>query len=182
MKFIKYTLLVALYVISAFCANAKNKQTTLYMYGVAASFNDSTIYFTDVQQVDSAWIETSNNFLISRDNYSYQLRDFLANHGEPNRTCIVSFATTAKKAQKKYQKTLNKYLNAKKENFDVRYLKREDFAFKSIVPYEAEEQNAETKKEKKIKKKKENTRKRPTLGAKPQEGMPNQPPMGGDMM
>ena len=41
-------------------ANAANKQTKLYIYGVVTSFNDSTIYFTDIMELDSAWVDTGN--------------------------------------------------------------------------------------------------------------------------
>ena len=34
------------------------KPKTIYVYGFAASFNDSTVYFTDIQQVDSAYIDS----------------------------------------------------------------------------------------------------------------------------
>ena len=47
----------------------------VYMFGFAASFNDSTVYFTNVQTVDSAWMDTKTKFLLGRDNYSYQLRN-----------------------------------------------------------------------------------------------------------
>ena len=39
--------------------NAANKRTKLYMYGVVTSFNDSTIYFTDIMEIDSVWSTNS---------------------------------------------------------------------------------------------------------------------------
>ncbi len=56
---------------------AKNEAKTAYIFGFASSFNDSTVYFTDVQKVDSAYFTRKNKFLVSRENYSYQLRDYL---------------------------------------------------------------------------------------------------------
>ena len=62
-------------------ANAANKQTKLYIYGVVTSFNDSTIYFTDIMELDSAWVDSKTGFLYSRDNYSYQLRNYMRKNG-----------------------------------------------------------------------------------------------------
>lgn len=56
---------------------ALQKQERLYVYGVATSFNDSTVYITEIQQLDSAWVDTKTGFLYSRNNYSFQLRDHL---------------------------------------------------------------------------------------------------------
>ena len=54
---------------------AAGKKTRVYVYGFAASFNDSIVYFTDIQTLDSATIASKSGFLYGRDNYSYQLRD-----------------------------------------------------------------------------------------------------------
>ena len=51
----------------------------IYAFGFSASFNDSIVYFTDIQEIDSAWINEKNKFLVSRDNYSYQLKNYLSN-------------------------------------------------------------------------------------------------------
>ena len=72
--------------------SAKSKVQKVYLFGFAASFNDSTVYFTDIQEIDSAWVDDKTNFLHDRDQYSYQLRDYLAEKFEPNRTCITTFA------------------------------------------------------------------------------------------
>ena len=57
----------------------------VYAIGFAASFNDSIVYFTDIQEIDSAWINDKNKFLIGRDNYSYQLKNYFAGIGLPHR-------------------------------------------------------------------------------------------------
>ena len=96
---------------------AKSKMVKTYVFGFAASFNDSTVYFTDIQELDSTWLNEKNNFLVSRDNYSYQLRDYLANQGMPHRTCITCFSPKKKDIYKKYSKISDKY--TKKGNFDI---------------------------------------------------------------
>jgi hypothetical protein len=122
-------------------AQAKYKMNTTYMYGFAASFNDSTVYFTNVQKVDSAWFDTKTNFLYSRDNYSYQLRDFLASQGVPNRTCVVSFAKDEKTAQRKLDKMFTKYQKNQKNkgHFLIKFVDSK-FSFKGLIPYEETEQ------------------------------------------
>lgn len=41
----------------------------IYAFGFAASFNDSIVYFTDIQEIDSAWVGEKNEFLVNRENY-----------------------------------------------------------------------------------------------------------------
>ena len=67
---------LALAGISSLAVTAKNEPKTTYIFGFAQSFNDSTVYITGVQQLDSAYIQGKGKFLVSRENYSYQLRDY----------------------------------------------------------------------------------------------------------
>ena len=47
------------------------------MFGFSASFNDSTVNFTDIQAVN-AYVENNHtHFLVNRDEYSYQLRYYM---------------------------------------------------------------------------------------------------------
>lgn len=128
-------------------SQAKNKMVKTYAFGFAACFNDSTVYFTDIQVLDSAWLNEKNDFLVSRDNYSYQLRDYLADHGMPNRTCIICFSPKEKKVYKKYAKLSAKY--TKKGNFNVKHLTQDQFRFKCIAPnaYQTGDEEKMTKKE-----------------------------------
>jgi hypothetical protein len=89
---------IALACFSSLSASAKNDAKTAYIFGFASSFNDSTVYFTDVQKVDSAYFTRKSKFLVSRENYSYQLRDYLEQQGAGKRTCVVMFETDQKKA------------------------------------------------------------------------------------
>ena len=83
-QFKRYVLVAMILLAVGATASAKLVQTKVYMFGMAASFNDSTAYFTDVQEVD-AWINDKGKFLYSRENYSYQLRDYLASLALPFR-------------------------------------------------------------------------------------------------
>ena len=81
--------------VSAFAtvATAKNVAVPhMYMFGFAASFNDSIVHFTEMQAVDSVWIDSKTKFMAGRENYSYQLRDYLADKAQmPHRTCAVFY-------------------------------------------------------------------------------------------
>ncbi len=102
MKVLRIALALAIVAISSLAAQAKVEPTTAYMFGFASSFNDSTVYITSVQKVDSVYLSHKNLFLEGRDNYSFQLRDYLESIGEPKRTCIVMFDRNFKKAEKKW--------------------------------------------------------------------------------
>lgn len=145
-------LLVTAFALVTSFSLAENKCTKLYMYGFAASFNDSTVYFTDIQEVDSAWTNTKTGFLYSRDNYSYQLRDFLKKSGVPHPTCITVYAKTRKELEKKYFALKKRYTS--KGNHDVKHIASNEFGFYPIMPNEDEIKAAVPAKKKKGKNKK----------------------------
>lgn len=134
MRFSKY-FIAALFLALAgtWCTNisAKNKRMPkVYIFGVAASFNDSIVHFTGVQEVDSVWINDKNKFLLNRSDYSYQLKNYLESQGLSRRTCIVSYALKRKDAEKKYTKMKGKYV--KRGAFDIRDIDSKDFKFTSV--------------------------------------------------
>ena len=81
---------------------AVQKHTPGYICGFATSFNDSTVYFTDIQYMDSTYTDSKTGFLYSRDNYSYQLRGHMQKNGVANPTCITFFSKKRKDVEKKY--------------------------------------------------------------------------------
>ena len=113
----------------------------LYAFGFSASFNDSIVYFTDIQVIDSAWINDKTKFLISRDNYSYQLKNYFTSIGQEHRTCVISFALTRKEIEKKYKKMKEKYV--KVGNFSIKNVSKNDFHFAAIKPDNYEIENAQ---------------------------------------
>ena len=104
-----------------------------YMFGFVASFNDSTVYFTNIQQVDNAWVTKKKQFLAGRNQYSNQLREFFAEkRNMRNRTCVVIANVDRKKVEKKYIKMKNKYLVKSKKPYDVRNIFESDFKFETV--------------------------------------------------
>ncbi len=114
--------------------SAKGKAVpSIYIFGFSASFTDSTIYMTNVQKVDSAWIDNKSKFLLGRENYSYQLRNYLSDKLHlKNRTCLVMYARSRKEAEKKYLKLKKLYVEESPGMYDVRYIDEGDFKFQTI--------------------------------------------------
>lgn len=155
-------------------ATAKVKMVPkVYMYGFSASFKDSTVYFTDVMAVDSAWIESKSKFLMGRADYAQQLRNHFSEQlDQPNRTCVIYYDTKRSKVEKKYTKLKKLYTKKSKNNYDVRILAGSDFAFKTVdvsQEYNSAYEEKPSKKE----------RRQPKDGKQP--GNPGgMPPAGGD--
>ena len=83
-------------------AEAKIKQKPVYMFGFATSFVDSLAYITDVQYIDSSFIDTKTKFLVGRNMYSLQLQEFLAkNEGCMHPVTAVFFGKKKEKMEKK---------------------------------------------------------------------------------
>ena len=115
----KSIILIAALTLSASISFALNKPTRLYVYGFAATFNDSTVYFTNIEEIDTAWVDTKSKFLYSRDNYSYQFRDYLKSQGVAHPTCITGYATSRKEAEKKYTALKRRYTSKGKYNIKI---------------------------------------------------------------
>ena len=134
MRFFRTLSLAVLMVAGSQTLSAQNIQVPkAYMFGFVASFNDSTVYFTDIQELDSVWVTKKKQFLAGRSQYSNQLREFFANkRNMPNRTCVVVANVDRKKLEKKYIKMKNKYLVKSKKPYDVRNISESDFKFETV--------------------------------------------------
>lgn len=128
----------------------EREQMKIYAFGFAASFSDSIVHFTDIQTIEGAWIQKKGKMLLERDEYSNQLRTYLTEHNQKNRTCIISFSTKLKDAEKKLVKMKKRY-NAEK-HYEVRYIPTSDFSFQAVEPITPEKKPL-TKAERKAKKK-----------------------------
>ena len=135
MRYLKYMLLTLL-VSVAMGAEAKQVQVPhMYMFGFAASFKDSVVYMTEIQDVQKVWYDKKTKFLLGRDIYSSQLQEhFKEKMQMPDRVCMVFFAKSMKKAEKKYLKLRKKYLGDTKRpsTYEVRYITNQDFKFEPV--------------------------------------------------
>ena len=116
-----------------FCSVASYAgRQTVHLYGFAASFNDSIVYFTDLQTIAQAAIDRNN---------SNQLRDYLATQGYPHATCVTVWATSRAALEKKYQRMRSRYLmlanrRAKKNgtaSYTIKYLTPEEFSYTPVT-------------------------------------------------
>ena len=115
--------------------NAKGyRPAKIYMFGFAASFNDSTIYLTDIQTVNAYLVNNRTKFLANREDYSYQLRNYLQSNGlEAYPTCITMFAENEKDATKKYLNLKERYEKSKKK-YSIKSLKDSQFKYTPVEP------------------------------------------------
>ena len=131
----------------------------MYMFGFAASFNDTIVHFTDIQTVDSVWTDSKSDFLLGRQHYSSLLKNYLTKEQMPYRTCIVFYDKNLNKLRKKYVKMRKLYSDSGKKGRnrnDIRDIASADFKFTTInMSADTEEPDTEqepSKKEKKAKK------------------------------
>lgn len=160
-------------------AYSKKKQVPkLYVFGFSSSFSDSTVYFTNVQELDGAWVDERTTFLSNREEYTYQLKEYFTTRQNPNLTCVVIYAHDRKSIDKKYAKLKNRYTNQKKKHFNVEYIDESKFNFHSVKPDLADITDNSTiiREEKKVtKKEKANKNKRLPIEKSSEGDMPTSP-------
>ena len=132
-------------------AEAKIKQKPIYIFGFAASFTDSIGYITDVQCVDSAYVDTKTKFLIGRNQYSIQLQQYLKQkEGYKQPVTSIFFGDKKEKVQKKQLSIRHRY-----EKYSDFTVKNTDYVFTpesyygdEVVETKANKKNKESKKKK----------------------------------
>lgn len=127
--------------------------TTVYIYALSASFNDSVVYITDVQVVDSAYM-TNRKFLGGLRDYVTQLDTYFRSKGIEHRTNTVFFKRTRKEAEKAYTKLRKRYTDS---GLELKALPTGEFTFKAERPTISEE--TQVVKEKPVKKRKPQAKK-----------------------
>ncbi len=139
--FLRYAFLAVVMLVASTATAKKVVVPQMYMFGFAASFNDTIVHFTNIQKVDSVWVDAKTKFLADREVYSSQLQQYLTNQEMPYRTCVVVYAETREKAEKKYLKLRRLYVSPKKDHgqrYEVRYIEDDKFRFHSVVNSEQE--------------------------------------------
>lgn len=125
------TLSVLFFVLLLSSAFTLKDKGQVYIAGVAASFSDSIVYFTDIQTVDSVVLD-NHGFLPGRARLSSQLKSYLEdNRSLPNRVCLVYFSENRDKLEKQIKKIKEKYIKSKKSY--IRELSSESFKFSKPV-------------------------------------------------
>ena len=114
---------------SAFSLKGKSSDSAkeVYAFGIAASFNDTVVYYTEIQVLDSVKLNKAG-FLPQREAYTYQLKNYLEyDLKSPNYTCMIYFAENKKKLEKEAVKVKGKYKKSK--NMVLQVVKPEAFTF-----------------------------------------------------
>lgn len=120
--------LMLLFILCTGFIGKKDKEKAVYAFGVAASFSDTLVYYTDIQLLDSVQLD-KNNFLPKRQVYSRQLKEYVQYQlVQDNYTTMIYFSDKKEKLQKRFDKTLKMY---KKGNaFSLHFIPTTDFKFK----------------------------------------------------
>lgn len=108
---------LSLFVLSSFAASKTEKEgpKRVYLYGVSVDFNDSTVYLTDVQCLDSVVVNKDGS-LHNYSSYSQQFKMYLEGMlGEDNQTCAVIYSDNKKKLDKRFVKLRKRYLSDKEK-------------------------------------------------------------------
>lgn len=130
---------ISIFALTAFCtsAMAQEKQVDkLYAFGMASSFNDSTVYITDIQEVSGAYVTEKGKKLVNREEYSYQLRDYLKSKGVAYPTCMTSYALEKKDINKKMERIRKKYVEKNNGRYIVVNISQDEFHYKGVSPEE----------------------------------------------
>ena len=113
--------------ISAF---ADDKPQRVYLFGVATNFNDSTVYITDVQCLDSLVINPDGS-LPNHVGYTLQLKVYLEGTlDEKYQTCAVIYSDKKKRLTRRLA-NVQRRVQYKKEKNPV-LIDKESFQFKKL--------------------------------------------------
>lgn len=107
-------------VVSTAAMLAKNdKKDVVYIFGASISFSDSTVYFTEIQEIEG--VKLAKGLLPHRHMYAYELKDYM-NFKEdmPGRTSVIFFSEKRSSLEKKEAKVKRRLVE--REGKTVRYL------------------------------------------------------------
>lgn len=134
MRILKYVAIIMVMFVAtvefAFARNGKENKT-LFVFGVATSFNDSTAYFTQIQELDSVALAGKTGMLVNKQEYSYQLRDFMGSKGNAHATCVTVNAESRKAIEKIYSSMRQRL--ARKDGLFVKDIPAEEFKYVRVV-------------------------------------------------
>ena len=114
-------LFVALFAAVASVQATGDDEKPVYLFGASFSFSDSVVYFTEIMPVEGAKLDKKTKFLLHRQYYAYELKDYMNfQESMPGRTSVIYFSDKLSKLQK--QETKIKKRLVEKEGKVVRYL------------------------------------------------------------
>lgn len=120
-------------IFAGFAKKKSHKEVAIYAFGLSTCFNDSTAYLTDIIEINPAYIVTKTNFLVSRNEYSMQLKNYFIQQNMPNQTCAFFFANKRAKIEKNYIKLRKRLTEKEKKN--LVQISTNEFSF-TPIPFE----------------------------------------------
>ena len=106
--------------VSAVQAKGKEEKT-VYIFGASFSFSDSVVYFTEIMPVEGAKLDAKTKFLLHRQYYAYELKDYMNfQENMPGRTSVIYFSEKRSKLEKQAAKIKKRLVE--KDGKTVRYL------------------------------------------------------------
>ncbi len=109
---------------------ATEKIERLYIYGVAISTADSTVYMTDELMLDNVSREKKTKFLTSRSELSRQFQQHLAQQGIGSVITSVSYSEKLKTCDRRFTKQHAAFM---KKGFIVKTVDQSEFRFTPVV-------------------------------------------------
>lgn len=117
--------IVLLILFSSFSFPSRSKY--VYAFGVATSFADSLVYFTNVQLLDSAKI--TDGLLKNRPAYTYQMKNYFDSLKIENRVCMIYYSSSKAVLEKKFKQISSRAIR-KGGYFQI--IDPKDFRFKKV--------------------------------------------------
>ena len=99
------------------------------MLGFAVSFKDSVVCLTDIQTLDSTYVEPAHGFLHDRSLYSLQLQMHLEKAGYRNAVCTVLFDKKPHRLNRAVRKIRKKF--ERDASFRIKEVPVSEFRFKA---------------------------------------------------
>ena len=114
-------LFVALFAVASAVQAKGDEEKPVYLFGASFSFSDSVVYFTEIMPVEGAKLDKKTKFLLHRQYYAYELKDYMNfQENMPGRTSVIYFSDKRSKLEKQEAKIRKRLVE--KEGKTVRYL------------------------------------------------------------
>lgn len=145
MKFIRFLLLVVVCTLVAMPSQAIGKKKaepkvlTIYVFGVAQNLADSTVYITNISEVNGATM-LPHELLENHQYYTEQLKNYVSDQfRETHLSVAFYYARTQKQIEKKYARVEEKMKKRAMKPLVFKMIPNMDFRFKVPVLVQSEE-------------------------------------------
>ncbi len=96
-------------------AQAKGDKDVVYIFGVSMSVTDSTVYFTEIQELEGVKLDKKK--LPHRQYYAYELKDYMSfKENLSGRTSVIYFSKRRSELEKKEVKIKERLIEREGKN------------------------------------------------------------------